>query len=115
MLRKFSIFIDFVDIYFRFFSFRKIDFATIFFKFCNSAKFHTIKKKLTCIYEHKGSYHSYHSSLTIPTIWISFSEMLKFSTKKFKEEDFEMENRQSFFLKKDGIFYSLQHEILNAK
>jgi len=45
---------------------------------------------------------------------ISFSEMLKFSRKKFKEEDFEMENRESFF-KKDGIFYSLQHEILNIK
>jgi len=44
---------------------------------------------------------------------ISFSEMLKFSTKKFKEEDFEMENRESFL--KDGIFYYLQHEILNIK
>jgi hypothetical protein len=29
--------------------------------------------------------------------------------KKFKEEDFEMENRESFF-EKGRIFYSLQHE-----
>jgi hypothetical protein len=39
--------------------------------------------------------------LTVPTIMIPFSEMLKFSTKRFKEEDFEMENRESF-LKKMG-------------
>jgi hypothetical protein len=53
--------------------------------------------------------------LTVPTIMISFSEMLKFSTKKFKEDYFEMENREFFLLKKMGIFYSLQHEILNRK
>jgi hypothetical protein len=44
--------------------------------------------------------------LTVPTIMISFSEMLKFSRKKFKEEDFEMENRESFFKKRWNILFS---------